>query len=67
MEAISRLRASLLASLSGRAGLHGEQELFEDLMVCKPSLLNLFNVGARSQTEQREVEAGGLHSSTLYC
>jgi nuclear pore complex protein Nup205 len=61
MEAISHLRATLLASLSGRAGPHGEQELFEELMVCQSSLLSLFNVGPRSQAEQREVEAGAYY------
>lgn len=60
METISRLRAVLLTSLSSRPSQHGEQELFDELMVHKPCLLNLFDVGPRNQQEQRELESGVL-------
>ncbi|KAJ7041203.1 nucleoporin Nup186/Nup192/Nup205 [Mycena alexandri] len=58
MESIGRLRLVLLNAIAGRGAGHAEQELFDELMVHKPSLLNLFDVGARSQQEQRELESG---------
>ncbi|KAJ7778502.1 nucleoporin Nup186/Nup192/Nup205 [Mycena metata] len=58
MESIGRLRLVLLNAIAGRGGGHTEQELFDELMIHKPSLLNLFDVGARSQQEQRELESG---------
>ncbi|KAF7373366.1 hypothetical protein MSAN_00546200 [Mycena sanguinolenta] len=61
METIGRLRVVLLNTLqvaSGRGVQHGEQELFDELMVHKSCLLNLFDVGARNPQEQRELESG---------
>ena len=58
MEFISRLRAILVNSLSNRGSQHSEQELFDELMVRKPCLLNVFDVGQRSAEEQRELESG---------
>ncbi|KAJ7160759.1 nucleoporin Nup186/Nup192/Nup205 [Mycena filopes] len=55
MESIGRLRLILLNIITGR---HAEQELFDELMVHKSCLLNLFDVGARNQQEQRELESG---------
>lgn len=66
MESIGRLRLVLLNAIAGRGAGHTEQELFDELMIHKPSLLNLFDVGARSQQEQRELESGlasGLSST----
>lgn len=58
MESISRLRDVLVRTLAARQEMHGEQELFDDLMVQKPRLLNLLNFGRRNQQEQREIESG---------
>ncbi|KAJ6526561.1 nucleoporin Nup186/Nup192/Nup205 [Mycena vulgaris] len=58
METIGRLRLVLLNALTGRAIHNGEQELFDELMVHKSCLVNLFDVGARNPQEQRELESG---------
>ncbi|KAF7326845.1 hypothetical protein MVEN_02578300 [Mycena venus] len=58
METIGRLRLVLLNAIGGRGVQHGEQELFDELMVHKSCLLNLFDVGARNPQEQRELESG---------
>jgi nuclear pore complex protein Nup205 len=58
MESISRLRATLLASLGTRGAQHGDQELFDELMVHQQCLLKLFDVGPRNPQEQREIESG---------
>ncbi|KAJ6542676.1 nucleoporin Nup186/Nup192/Nup205 [Mycena capillaripes] len=58
METIGRLRLVLLNAISSRGVQHGEQELFNELMVHKSCLLNLFDVGARNPQEQRELESG---------
>lgn len=58
MESISRLRSVLLTSLSSRG--HGEQELFDELMMHKQRLLELFEVGQSSQQEQQELRSGRI-------
>jgi nuclear pore complex protein Nup205 len=58
MESISRLRTILLTSLGVRGAQHGEQELLDELMVHRPCLLKIFDVGPRNQQEQREIESG---------
>jgi nuclear pore complex protein Nup205 len=60
MDSVSRLRDILVRILAGRQEAHGEQELFDELMVQKPRLLNLLNFGRRNQQEQREIESGEL-------
>ncbi|KII84114.1 hypothetical protein PLICRDRAFT_702060 [Plicaturopsis crispa FD-325 SS-3] len=67
MESISRLRTALLTSLNPRGPHHGEKELFDELMVHTPRLLALFDVGPRSQQEQREIESGKtvVHGKSL--
>lgn len=58
METISRLRSVLLNSLGSRGLQHGEQELFDELMVHKTRLLHVFDVGPRNTQEQRDIESG---------
>ncbi|KAK0463078.1 nucleoporin Nup186/Nup192/Nup205, partial [Desarmillaria tabescens] len=58
MESISRLRQALFDTLSGKKAVHGVQALLDELMVAKPRLLKLFDVGTRNQQEQREIESG---------
>ncbi|KAF7966977.1 hypothetical protein HWV62_36310 [Athelia sp. TMB] len=58
MESVSRLRTILLTSLGARGAQHGEQELFDELMVHQQCLQKLFDVGPRSAQEQREIESG---------
>jgi nuclear pore complex protein Nup205 len=58
MESISRLRDVLVRTLAGGQEMHSEQELFDELMVQKPRLLNLLNFERRDQQEQREIESG---------
>lgn len=63
MESISRLRSVLLTSLNSRG--HGEQELFDELMMHKQRLLELFEVGQSSQQEQQELRSGKCFASAL--
>jgi nuclear pore complex protein Nup205 len=65
MESISRLRGLIIRVLSPNEAYHVEQELFDELMVQKPRLLNLLDVGRRSQQEQREIESGESLCSIL--
>ncbi|KAG6837756.1 hypothetical protein H0H93_001683 [Arthromyces matolae] len=58
MDSISRLRELLVQVLRDGTLEHGEQELFDELMVQKPRLLQVLNVGPRSPTEQKEIESG---------
>lgn len=58
MESISRLRQALFDTFSGKQVANGGQALLDELMVAKPRLLKLFDVGARNQQEQREIESG---------
>ncbi|KAF8970600.1 nucleoporin Nup186/Nup192/Nup205 [Flammula alnicola] len=58
MNSIHRLREALLRALSSQDSQHDEQELFDELMVQKPRLLKLFDVGPRNAQEQREIESG---------
>src|SRR6202167_2892836 len=62
MESISRLRTILLTALGSRGAQHGEQELFDELMVHQQCLLKLFDVGPRNPQEQREIESGAYYS-----
>jgi nuclear pore complex protein Nup205 len=64
MESVSRLRDVLVRTLASGPEMHGEQELFDELMVQKPHLLNLLNFGRRNQQEQREIESG---ESIIHC
>lgn len=63
MESISRLRTILLTSLGARGAQHGEQELFDELMVHQQRLQTLFDVGPRNSQEQREIESGECFST----
>ncbi|KAF8622638.1 hypothetical protein AX15_006886 [Amanita polypyramis BW_CC] len=58
MESISLLREALLKVLSGHVTPEIEQEMFDELMIQKPRLLNVLDVGQRSPEEKREVESG---------
>ncbi|KIJ60466.1 hypothetical protein HYDPIDRAFT_98637 [Hydnomerulius pinastri MD-312] len=58
MDSISRLRNVLATTLSSRG--HGEQELFDELMVHKSRLRELFQVGPCSPQEQRELQSGKI-------
>jgi nuclear pore complex protein Nup205 len=65
MESISRLREALLRVLSGRVTPETEQECFDELMIQKPRLLNVLDVGQRNPEEKREVESGNQQSRLL--
>ncbi|KAF7421056.1 hypothetical protein PC9H_011576 [Pleurotus ostreatus] len=58
MDSISRLREALLHALTGRIAPHGEQDIFDELMVHKSRLLQVFDVGPRSPQQQKELESG---------
>ena len=60
MESILALRDVLLAALSSTDANDLEQELFDELTVNKPRLLNVFSFGHRSAQELKEVEGGAL-------
>ncbi|KAF8064189.1 nucleoporin Nup186/Nup192/Nup205 [Lyophyllum atratum] len=57
MESLSRLREILVRVLESGVVPHGEQELFDELMVQQPRLLRLLNVGPRNPQEQKEIES----------
>ncbi len=59
MNAIHRLRDVLSRTLSSPE-ISNEQELFDQLMVQKSSLLKLFEVGPRNPQEQNEIASGQL-------
>ncbi|PFH47615.1 hypothetical protein AMATHDRAFT_67405 [Amanita thiersii Skay4041] len=58
MDSIHRLRDVLYKVLSGHESRHVEQELFDELMVQKPRLMKVLDVGQKSLEERREVELG---------
>ena len=58
MNSIYRLRESLYRALSSPEAHNDESELFDELMVQKPRLLKLLDVGPRNVQEQRELESG---------
>ncbi|KAJ3509906.1 hypothetical protein NLJ89_g4967 [Agrocybe chaxingu] len=60
MKTIHRLREALVRALSpcSHDVHHDEQDLFDELMIQKPRLLKLFEVGPRNPLEQREIESG---------
>ncbi|EAU87534.1 hypothetical protein CC1G_11206 [Coprinopsis cinerea okayama7 len=62
MDNIHRLKDALTRALArGPEEPHqGDRELFEEIMVQKPRLLKLFDVGPRNAQEQREVESGKI-------
>ncbi|KAJ7584798.1 nucleoporin Nup186/Nup192/Nup205 [Mycena floridula] len=55
MSSMTRLRSVILNALSGQAS---QQDLFDELMMHKPQLLKVFDVGNRDPGEQRELESG---------
>jgi nuclear pore complex protein Nup205 len=59
MNSIHRLKESLYRVLSSPKSHNEELELFDELMVQKPRLLKLLDVGPRNAQEQRELESGG--------
>lgn len=67
----SHLRTTLLSILNAESENSSEpfstdgagiQELFEEIMMAKPHLLRIFDVGERSEAEKREVESGESYS-----
>lgn len=57
MESISRLRGALYKALSPANIQYNEQELFDELMIQKPRLLKLLDVGQKNPQEEREIES----------
>jgi nuclear pore complex protein Nup205 len=62
MESISRLRTALYKALSPSNIQYNEEELFDELMVQKPRLLKLLDVGQMNAQEQKEIESGVFHT-----
>lgn len=58
MDTINRLREALLRVLSAPDSHNDDQDLFGQLMVQKPQLQKLFDVGPSNPQERREVETG---------
>lgn len=58
MSSITHLQTTLLSVLKSDGSQTAEQELYLELMANKPTLLSIFDVGKRSQQEQREVQSG---------
>ena len=63
MTSVSRLRATILAVLNSPDAQDGNQQFFEDLMSNKQALLSVFDVGARNQQQQRELENGAWYAT----
>ncbi|KAF6749589.1 nucleoporin Nup186/Nup192/Nup205 [Ephemerocybe angulata] len=61
MDSIYRLRDALSRVLAGEDDSQVDQELFEELMLQRPRLLSLLDVGQRSPQEQKEVESGRIN------
>jgi nuclear pore complex protein Nup205 len=65
MDTIWRLRDLLsLAVSEGDAGQYDEQDLFDELMVQRPLLLNVLGGSPRNAQEKREIESGS--SANIY-
>lgn len=65
MDSIAALREELLAALSD-ADADVQAQLFDELAVARPILLNVLNFGGRNAEEMREVQSGAhLHSQSL--
>ncbi|ESK89924.1 nucleoporin [Moniliophthora roreri MCA 2997] len=58
METISRLRAVLINALDNRGSQYAEQEVFDELIIHKPRLVKVFDVGIRDVEQQKEIESG---------
>ncbi|KAG9311040.1 hypothetical protein JVU11DRAFT_8938 [Chiua virens] len=58
MNSIAALRSILAATLSSRG--HGEQDLFDDLLIHKSRLRDILDVGHPNQQEQRELQSGRI-------
>lgn len=61
MESITALRSVLATTLNARG--HGEQGLFDDLILHKSRLRDLLDVGQPSPQEQRELQSGACFSA----
>jgi nuclear pore complex protein Nup205 len=57
MEAVSSLRAQLVAAVGG-AVIENEQGLFDQLTVNRARLQNVLDFGPRSANELREIQQG---------
>jgi nuclear pore complex protein Nup205 len=64
MEDLSRLRAALRHVLE-QDNIHGEQDLFEELISHKQDLLRVCAVGGKNSTERREIESGAYPNISL--
>ncbi|KAF9477995.1 hypothetical protein BDN70DRAFT_880524 [Pholiota conissans] len=60
MNTIHHLKESIVRALTASESPDEEQALFDQLMVQKPHLLKLFDVGPRNPQEQREIESGKI-------
>ncbi|KAI0075076.1 hypothetical protein K474DRAFT_1600404 [Panus rudis PR-1116 ss-1] len=60
MTSLADLKTTLYSALSSGGDVAAEQELYEDLMAHKPTLVNVFNVGPRNPQEQKEIESGKI-------
>ncbi|KAH0834004.1 hypothetical protein J3R83DRAFT_11240 [Lanmaoa asiatica] len=58
MESIATLRSVLATTLTARG--HGEQDLFDDLILHKSRLRDLLDVGQPSPQEQRQLQSGKI-------
>lgn len=63
MDSITALRSVLATTLTARG--HGEQDLFDDLILHKSRLRDLWDVGQPSPQEQRDLQSGPCSSSPL--
>lgn len=64
MQSLAQLRSTLL-SFSTLGTVDDERELFELLVSALPSLLNLFDVPPRSETEQKNLREGVYKSCSF--
>lgn len=61
MESVARLRSVIVEALGSQGQQTIQQELFDELMIHRPRLLKVFDVGSRDAQQQREIESGMLH------
>lgn len=57
MESVSHLRTGLLSAI-GEGGAGNEKELFDDLVECRSTLVNLYDLPPRSEAERKELQGG---------
>lgn len=60
MDTVAALREILVSALGTGSTPDGDQAIFDQLILAKPRLLNVFDFGPRSPQEQRQLDSGSF-------